>query len=113
VAFGPRALFLAAESEGPYAAWFLLAGERAIEALGEDVAPAVALGRGAVLEGTIDLEAAFGGVPSRLYLAAGAWATGDRGALWPSSQAPPSLDGNGDVDAAEVLALDPTTLEAP
>jgi hypothetical protein len=54
------------------------------------------------MEGTIDLAAAFGSVPSTIYVAAAAYATADGGALL--SQGPLG-NGDGNIDPAEFLQL--------
>ena len=50
---------------------------------------------GGVLEGTIDLVAAFGAVPAVVYVAAAPWGSGDAGPMYGVAQAPA---GNGDAN---------------
>jgi hypothetical protein len=61
------------------------------------------LAQGAVLEGSLDPAALFGSLPDTLWLALGAWATPDGGAL--QAQVPASLDGDGRLQAAEWAVL--------
>ena len=69
--------FLAGESAGTYVSWFNApAGSQAVKS---------ATNSGA-LEGTIDLIAAFGAMPTNIYLCAAAYVTADGGAL--GSQCP-------------------------
>jgi hypothetical protein len=64
--------FLAGESVGSYVGWF--------NAPGSSSAAKSAANSGA-LEGTIDLVAAFGAMPTNIYLCSAAYATADGGAL--------------------------------
>ena len=57
------------------------------------------------LEGQINLAQAFGVLPERIYLAAGAYGGADGGALMTDRQVP-SGDGDGNISAAEFVALD-------
>ncbi|MBK9030465.1 MAG: hypothetical protein IPL61_03845 [Myxococcales bacterium] len=102
VGAGPL-LFLADENDNDFESWFRL------EAVGADTqltgaGYAAATGaNGGVLEGAIDLAAAFGAVPTTIYLAAVPYATADGGALVAAAQTP-SGDGDGDVGPAEFVA---------
>jgi hypothetical protein len=58
-----------------------------------------------VLEGTIDLEAHFGHLPSKIYVAAAPYRTAKAGQLVAKAQAPRG-DGNGDMEPGEFLELD-------
>ena len=70
--------YLASESLNSYIAWYNApTGSQAFKASSN----------GGQMEGTIDLVAAFGGMPTNLYLCAAAYATADGGAL--AEQAPP------------------------
>lgn len=89
--------FIADENNNDYEGWF---------DLGSGVAgQAVTGSNGGWLEGTIDLEAQLGSLPDTIYLALGAYATADGGALVPSLQVVGSVNGNGNVDAAEYAAF--------
>lgn len=105
IAAGTGALLaLADENDNNFAGWFRL------EAGGGDTALTGASyvqstgGNGGVLEGVVDLTAAFGAVPTTIYLAAVPYATADAGALVSAAQTP---QGNGDanVDAVEFVAV--------
>lgn len=91
--------YLANEVGNGWAGWFEAAGG----------APTVA--RGAVLEGSIDPASLLGGLPEQVWLALGAWATADGGAL--QLQAPVG-DGDSTLEAAEWVAfsLAPPTFAA-
>ena len=58
---------------------------------------------GGVIEGVIDLVEAFGSMPTKIYIAAAAYATADGGAL--ASQGPPSINNDGNIDPNEFLTL--------
>ncbi len=58
-----------------------------------------------VLEGTIDLVAHFGYLPSKIYVAAAPYKTSTSGQLVVDAQAPQG-DGNGDIEPDEFLELD-------
>jgi hypothetical protein len=64
---------------------------------------------GGYMEGTIDLVQAFGSVPKTLYISFAAYAPGAGGALDRTKQAP-SGKGDGNLDAAEVIAVPTATL---
>ena len=86
--------FAADENDNDYAGWFDL--------------NALADGRimtganGGVLEATFDVAGEFGGGPSAVYLALGAYGTSDGGAL--VDQAPASSDGDAQLEANEWVA---------
>ncbi len=87
--------FLADENNNDYEGWFDAAG-----------ATQAATGpNGGMLEGTIDLVSEFGQIPGEVCLAFGAYQTNDGGALAPAFQAPPSVNGNGNIDAAEYVCV--------
>jgi hypothetical protein len=44
-------------------------------------------------------------VPAVLYLAAAPWANPDGGSLYSAAQSPGTKDGNGNIDAGEILKL--------
>ena len=58
---------------------------------------------GARLEGTLDLVAEFGFVPSEIYLAVGSYQTPDGGQL--TGQFPASLDGDANIQSGEYLKI--------
>ncbi|MCG3128544.1 MAG: hypothetical protein CHACPFDD_03433 [Phycisphaerae bacterium] len=85
--------FLADENNNDYEAWFDAgAGVSTQAATG---------GNGGVLEGTIDLAAELGGLPSEVWLAFAPYVTADGGVLVSGSQVPASVNGNANVDASE------------
>ncbi len=93
--------FLADENDNDFEGWFRL------QASGGDVLltdPAATGANGGVLEGTIDLVAAFGAVPAAVYLAAAPFGTANSGALVDAAQTPAG-DGDGDVNATEYLTF--------
>lgn len=87
------AAFLADENNNDFEGWF-------DAGVGVVVAAATAA-NGGVLEGTIDLAPEFGSVPDVVYLAFAAYPTTDGAALTPSSQIPPTMNGNGDLESNE------------
>lgn len=105
VAAGTGALlFLADENDNDFSGWFERptgAGDLARTGAAYGAATA---GNGGVLEGTVDLAAAFGAVPTTVYLAAVPYQTGDGGALFSAAQTPAG-DADGDVDGAEYVAF--------
>lgn len=97
-------LFLADENDNDFEGWFrreTATGDTLLTGAGYDAATGA---NGGVLEGTIDLVAAFGAVPPMVYLAAVPYASADGGALIAAAQTPIG-DGDGDVEAAEYLAV--------
>jgi hypothetical protein len=111
VASSADMLFMVDENDGPYCGWYRRAGSAAemeiATATGGD--PAFHVGtpamNGGVLEGTIDLSAAFGGqVPSMLYLAVAPFGTSDAGPMYPMAQAPTG-NGDGNLDATEFVKV--------
>jgi hypothetical protein len=92
------ALFLAGEADNNYASWFHYGA-----ASGVDQAFDSPFGRGAVLEGTLDLTTI--GLPGHVWIAALGYDTPNGGALDPALQRPP---GNGDanLDPAEMIDVD-------
>ncbi|MCA9310204.1 MAG: hypothetical protein KDA21_03305, partial [Phycisphaerales bacterium] len=88
--------FLADENDNDYEGWF------------DAPAGAVAVtgANGGVLEGTMDLAAAFGSMPAQVYLAVGVYQTQDGGTLLSGFQVPPTVNGDGNIDAAEYVAVD-------
>jgi hypothetical protein len=81
--------YLAGECDNGWAGWFNTSGSTEIYNLG-----------GGVLEGTIDLSAEFGSVPSNIYLTVWAYETPDGGALVQQS---PAGDGNGNIEPVEIF----------
>ena len=92
--------YLADENDNDYESWFDAAGAR----------EAASGANGGVLEGTLNLADEFGARPSEIYLAVGLFNTPDGGALRPSLQAPASVNGDGNIDAAEYVLVDLGTL---
>ncbi len=88
--------YLADENNNDYESWFDASG----------TTQAATGANGGVLEGTIDLAGEFGAVPAQVYLAVGAYASADGGALRPNRQVPGSLDGDGHLEANEYLLVD-------
>jgi hypothetical protein len=88
--------FLADENDNDYEGWFD-AGGTAESATGPN---------GGVIEGTIDLAAEFGNIPTAIHLAFAAYGTGDGSGLVASAQVPPSVNADGNVDAGEYLLVD-------
>jgi hypothetical protein len=84
--------FLASEGGNNYAGWFNAPAGSGVTKAGSSAG---------VLEGTLDLVAAFGALPEVVYVAAAAYATADGGSL--ASIAPSGSGPN--LDPAEFLAL--------
>lgn len=85
--------FLGNEVDNGWSGWFDAAGGT------ESVA-------GDWLEGTIDLVAEFGGIPSDIYLAFAPYGTNNGASLVTGGQVPASVDGNGNVNAGEYALVD-------
>jgi hypothetical protein len=90
--------FLADENDNNFAAWF----DASPAAGPQSATPA---SNGGWLEGTIDLAAELGALPDSIQLAVGPYATPNAGALTASAQVPPSINGNGTLDAAEYVVM--------
>ena len=87
--------YLAGESTGDYAGWANVSGATSLFK-----SPV----NSGVLEGSIDLIAAFGALPAQVYVAALAYATADGGAL--AAQAPVTVGTfNNDLEPGEFLAI--------
>lgn len=87
--------FVGAEVSNNYSGWSDLPAATAAQST-----------RGAVLEATIDLAAAFGGtIPDSIYLAFAPFANPDGGALVSANQVPPCLACNGNLEANEYLSF--------
>ena len=90
---------LADENDNGFTGWFRIeptGGDTALTAAAYNSATA---GNGGVVEGTVDLRAAFGTIPTTLYLAAVPYASADAGALVSAAQTPiGNADGNVNVD---------------
>jgi hypothetical protein len=88
--------FLADENDNDYCAWF-----------DADAATQAATGpNGGVLEGTVSLTDLYGVVPDQVALALARYQSPDGGQLDAASQVPASVNGDGNVDAAEYLIVD-------
>jgi len=95
--------YLADENDNTYIAWFdTIASVRA----------AKSTSRTGVMEGTIRLDQEFGSMPTAVYLAFAPFATPDGGALIAFAQVPPSVNADGNVDAAEYVRVDLASLIA-
>jgi hypothetical protein len=112
VAFAGKTLFMADENDSTYAAWFELASpsDKLLEAAGGSqsggkLGVATTATNGGYLEGTIDLKASFGSVPTVVYVATAPWATADGGKLYSAAQTPATKDGNGNIEAGEILKV--------
>jgi hypothetical protein len=111
VAFAGKTLFLADENDSGYAAWFQLGSpDTLLEAAGGNqsggkLGVATAATNGGYLEGTLDLAALFGSVPKVVYVATAPWDTANAGKLYSAAQTPKTKDGNGNIDAAEILKV--------
>jgi len=81
--------YLAGEADNGWVGWF-----ETPQASGESA-------QGAVLEGTISVADLFGGMPNSLYLAVGSYETDNAKPLLTSKQIGITLDGDGNLDAAE------------
>jgi len=93
--------FLADENDNDYEAWFDATGTR----------QATTGANGGVLEGTINLAEEFGALPQGVWLAVGAFASPDSGAL--QAQAPAPAVANGSIEANEYAYLDLTQFQEP
>ena len=83
--------FIGGESVSNYCGWFNApASSKVVKVVDE---------RGQ-MEGTIDLAAAFGSIPSTIYVSAAAYATADGGAL--AAQGPAG-NGDGNIDPGEFM----------
>ena len=114
VAFGGKTLFAADENDNSYAGWFELGGagagkDKELEAMGSNKSAALDIFaptvNGGVVEGTIDLKAVFGKVPTVIYLAAAPWVNTDKGKLYQAAQTPKTKNGDGNIDASEILKV--------
>ena len=94
--------FLADENDNTWSGWFD-AATNVSTAWGARSATGA---NGGVLEGTVDLAALFGAMPGRISLAAVAYGNANAGALQFAQQVPVSVNGNGNLDAAEYAAVD-------
>lgn len=97
-------LFLADENDNDFEGWFRKETAGGDTQLTGAAYAAATAANGGVLEGTVDLVAAFGAVPATVYLAAVPYATADGGALVPAAQTPTG-NGDGQLDAAEYVAF--------
>ncbi|MBK9127549.1 MAG: hypothetical protein IPM13_07080 [Phycisphaerales bacterium] len=93
------AAFIGNENSNLWCGWFDAQG-----------ATQVAAGGGSGwLEGTLDLAGEFGALPESVWLAFGPYASPDGGGLIAFAQVPPSVNGDGNVDAAEYVEFPLTT----
>ncbi|HMO51930.1 MAG TPA: metallophosphoesterase [Kiritimatiellia bacterium] len=101
--------FLADENDGAFQAWYGASSGAPLNdptrylSMTSGTNNNAPVGNG-VLEGTMHLAGHFGAFPSNLYLAVGAFGTADGGAL---TVQVPAGNNDGNIDAAEFLALNP------
>ena len=88
--------FLAGESVGSYVSWF-------VNNSATNWPCVKAATNAGAMEGTLDLMAAFGAMPTNLYLCAAAYQTADGGVL--GSQCPGAVTNNHNLEANEFLVL--------
>ena len=97
-------LFLADENDNDFEGWFslnavgnddLLSGANFLSATGAN---------GGVLEGAIDLVAAFGAVPSEIFVGATVYVSADNTAMVSAAQTPTG-DGDGNIDGDEFIRV--------
>ncbi len=108
VAFAGKTLFVADENDNNYAGIFELDPDTALTDAStstKDLGVATAAQNGGVLEAVINLKQVFGGVPSKLYLAVGPWGTESGGTLYPSAAVLAANNGDGNIDANEVIQI--------
>ena len=97
-------VFLADENDNDFEGWFrreIAGGDTLLTGPAYGAATGV---NGGVLEGTIDLAAAFGAAPTTVYVAAVLYGNADGGALVAGAQTPAG-NGDGVVDPAEYHAF--------
>lgn len=87
--------FLADENDNDYEAWFDTSA----------ATQAMTGANGGVLEGTINLGDQYGTLPATIHLAMAPYETQDNGALLDAWQVPASLNGDGNIDAGEYIAV--------
>lgn len=95
---------VADENDNGFTGWFRIepsGGDTALTAAAYASATGV---NGGVVEGTVDLRAAFGSVPTTIYLAAVPYASADGGALVSAAQTPVG-NGDGNVSADEYVTF--------
>ena len=93
IAMATNKPYLAQESSNGFTGWFnASAGSTASTS-----------SAGNIVEGVIDLAAAFGTVPATVYISVAAFATTDNGSL--AAQAPAAVTANGNIEADEFLAI--------
>ncbi len=88
--------FLADENDNDYEGWFDTSG----------ASQATTGANGGVLEGTLDLVGELGVMPTQIALAVGVFETQDGGMLLSGFQVPATVNGDGNVDAAEYVIVD-------
>ena len=88
--------YLADENSNDWEGWFDLSSTNAQAATGAN---------GGVLEGLLDLRAEFGSIPVGIWIAVGLYADADGGSLLHTHQVPPSINGDGNIDAGEYIWL--------
>ncbi|MFN7021986.1 MAG: GC-type dockerin domain-anchored protein [Phycisphaerales bacterium] len=101
-------LFLADENDNDYESWF--------DSTGSSTSASVQAATGAnggVLEGTIDLVTRFGTLPERVALAFTPYGNANGGSLMSAFQCPASVNGDGNLDAAEFVIVELCSLRTP
>jgi hypothetical protein len=94
--------FVADENDNGWSGWFDVAANVTTAYAAKSATGA----NGGVLEATIDLAQLYGTLPTRIGVAAVAYANANAGALRTAQQVPASVDQNGNLDAAEYLTLE-------
>lgn len=113
VAFGGKTLFIADENDNGYAGIYELDPD---VALADSSTSTKALGvatpaqNGGVLEATFDLKTVFGAVPQKIWIAVGPWGSGAAGTLYAPATAPATVNGDGNIDANEILEVSLSSL---
>jgi hypothetical protein len=100
--------FVADENDNGWSGWF----DAAANVTTASGAKSATGANGGVLEATIDLAQLYGTLPTRIGVAAVAYANANAGALRTAQQVPASVDQNGNLDAAEYLTLELCSLAA-
>lgn len=97
-------LFLADENDNGFSGWFKLNAVSADTLLSGGSFVTATGNNGGVVEGVVDLAAAFGAVPAQVFIAAGPYLSADNTALISQAQTP-SGDSDGDIDATEFVEV--------
>ena len=95
---------MADENDNNFAGWFRLNAVGADTLLSGASFVTGSGNNGGVVEGVVDLAAAFGTVPSSIFIAAAPYLSADNTALISQAQTPAG-DGDGNIDAAEFVEV--------